>query len=323
MRNEFYRVVNSHIFYLLIFVSVIAVMLLSNFYVNNTYYDNQFIIVDIEPYEDDSDLEVFISNIQDQINELSTYDPEYDDTLAQLQKELSIYNLLLSKSVSYTEIYDYDAIRDFRTDSLAYSQWSDGMVKFVCLVFSFVFVLFLLNLDYMYKTNINLYYANANKKQKLIHKYLVLLATVTGMFVIASAVSRVFGLVFDLDQTQVLIARSNVYLISTNQFMFLDAISTWTNLLFLSSILFFLSALIRDFFLSLSVNIGFIICFGFLIPYRFPSFVLLQFMQTPMTSFALEASFPNLILAIIFKAALFAVLAILSVKSFVLQKVRF
>jgi len=323
MRNEFYRISNSHIFYLLILLSVIAVMLMSNFYVNNTYNDDSYFNMEINEYSSINDLNTLIDEVEIEIANLDVNSEYYENDLEQLNKEKEVYEYLISNYIPFVDLYEYSAIRDFRNDRMAFTLWSNGMVSFVCLLVSFIIVLFLLNLDYLYKTNINLYNTSRSKTDILIKKYLSYIVISVFFYILMTLLTKVFGSVLSIDKNYILLVGENINIISINELMIYDTISNCISLLFFGSLFFFVAALVRDFFISLIANLGLIAVFGFFIPYQYPDNHLLQLMQSSFDSYCEMVAGTIILWTIIIKTTIILLIGFFSIYYFKRQRVKF
>ncbi len=323
MRNEFYRISNSHIPYLLVLLSVIAVMVLSAYYVENTHNDEYYFCSDIQEYSSIEDINSLINDIDIKISELDLASSNYEIILDQLSKEKKIYEYLTFNFIPYDEIQEYGAIRDFSNNSTAFVLWSNGMISFVCIMISFIFVLFLVNLDYLYKTNINLYFISKPKTNIYFKKYGLFMIMLISLYILSFLITKVFGSVLTSEKYYILLAGEDIGVLETKTLLFYDAISNGINLLFVGSIFFFIATTVREFFASLITIIVFIIIFGFLIPYQYPDNYILFFMQPSLDLYFEFLGSTLVIWSMLVKIAIFMSLGILSIYSFRKQRVNF
>lgn len=320
MRSELYKIFNSHIFYLLILLVVLSVMGFSIHYLNNEYHDIVYVNPEIQEYSDIDDLENLITKVTLEIQNINPDSSNYENELKRLHVEKDIYEYLKINFKPYNQLYEYDMIRDYRSDSLSFNNWSVGMMTFIGIIVAAVFSLFIMSMDYLYKTNVHLYNTFKSKKKILFDKYLSFLVFLIFIYILMYLISLVFANTLSTDKTQLLLVGSQIRSIDINLFIVGNVFSGLFKLLFIGSLFFFISAIIRDIFFTMVVMMVFISIFGFYLPYTLPNHYLLQLMQTSLNLYAKTVQISTIVWYLCIQLTILVLLSLLGFYSFAKQK---
>lgn len=318
MINEFYKLKKSHIFYLMIFISVIIMILFSFYYYEKQVDKKIYWYTEIEQYNNKTEVIDLLDEVKKEINSLNPMDINYELEYSNLNEVKKIYEYLSINYVPYNDIIEYDVIQIFNNNNVAYANTILSINSYIIFVISIIFALYLINLDFLYGTHKKLYTRGEKRTTIIKNKYLLYLSVIVFITLLLIAIGYAMGFSYHDSKPFIIFTGDNVSILKTQNYMLLDIFSTIFNNIIVSSIIFYLAVLIRKFLSSIVILITFSTIALFIIPMLLPELEYLFFFMPPMNFYTESSSLINTCIFIIIK--LISLLCLIFISLFTFNK---
>lgn len=318
MKNEFYKLKRSHIFYLMIFLSVITMILFAFYYYDKQIDNNIYWYTDIEQYNSKAEVIGLLDEVKKEIDALNPIDVNYELEYSNLKKVKDIYEYLSINYVPYNKIIEYDVIQIFNNNNLAYTNTILSVNSYIIFTISIIFALYFINLDFLYGTQKKLYTRGEKRTIIIKNKYLLYLSVIVFITLLLIGIGYAMGFSYHDSKPFIILTGDNVRILKTQNYIILNLFSIIFNNIIVSSIIFYLAVLIRKFLSSLVILFAFSTSILFIIPMLLPDLEYLFLFMPPMNFYAGSGSLLKTVIFIIIKLA--SLLCIMFVSLFTFNK---
>jgi len=316
MKSEWYRLIKSDVFYIVCFLSVLFIMAVSFHYYQNKYESSIYLTSQIEVYTSIEDIDVLLTDTIESIDNLDENSTDYNSKLEKLETNKKIYTYLQENYCPFEELYEFSAINGYEDDSLVYYQTNGNMIYILLIVVSIVIGSFMLNQDFLLKTQINLYTAGSSRKAIYFRKLKTYISLVFLLYVFMFMITLLFGTDYVIGKDYLLLVGEEVNIIKTSTYILYMLLINLVDIILLSSIIFMILSIFKNLFAAIFVSVIFIAIFGFVVPWYYPNLTILFLIQPTLDWFSVNVSINGLIFLISIKLGILLLLTIISSRVF-------
>ncbi|MDR2267065.1 MAG: hypothetical protein LBE09_05740 [Christensenellaceae bacterium] len=235
-------------------------------------------------YENFDEINERIIELKEAIKNLDSKQYDYSYKLDEYQTLLTFYQFVFDNQIEHADLtqnYQSDKANIYFNSSD--SNTPDDRVAYILtilptsLIFIMGFVIllcaFLVNYDFTTGVYKLLYAHNNNRAKIFLRKFLACLTVTSVVYALVSVFVAISSSLFEVNFTIIIVTESSsAYIVNSNAYIFIEYLTSFTVLMFITLIFFSISVMIRNMYLAILINV--IIGIGYYLAYSSESVIL-------------------------------------------------